>query len=376
MANPALGFPNFIDGTFYPPYFGNGSWTTQLPLTNLANKFLFRTARTTGVTTANTTFDIYTTVKRNVQVIGVPWTNGTMSATLRFRGSNTPAWASCTVGAIASPGATSISITAGAAGATIAAGEIFVIAGQTTQYRATSAVTLTASATGSINITPALVGGITAGLAITCRSGSYTTPNTICDTGIRDLYPIIYPWGSLPYGHPSWFTGRMTAEDAARVKMPWVYCFTAPQSCQYWRCNISDTTNPAGYFELCRLYMCPGWVVSIGAIEGASPIVETDSQAQRSVFGGLIVERREPRRAHTLAFDYLPTDEALVQGFDMIQSAGIDQQGFFIFNYDDTAHLHRRSFAFTFKQPGRLEYLATTAVDRMRASFDIVEVTN
>lgn len=92
MATPAtwnflLGTPTYSDVTLgQTPTLSGGSWVAGLPLTNLQSRQLSKVARSTGVTLANTQFEIDLKIPRPIRVFSIPKHTLSLAGYVRIRG--------------------------------------------------------------------------------------------------------------------------------------------------------------------------------------------------------------------------------------------------------------------------------------------------
>lgn len=193
----------------------------------------------------------------------------------------------------------------------------------------------------------------------------------VCDSGVLPWYPVVYPFGTLPYPSASFWDGKLSAEDADGYPIPWIYIFPEAEIARYWLFEVFDSGNTTGYIDLPRIVLAPGWQPSINLIYGASVAWESETQQQNSLGGTKFYDVRKKRRIQQFSFDYLSQDEALARAFDFNFRQGVDKQFFFIFDPSDTFHLHRRSFLATMRQLSQFEY---PVFDRMKVGFSIEEV--
>ncbi len=201
-------------------------------------------------------------------------------------------------------------------------------------------------------------------------AGSFAAPES--DSGTLDLYPIIYPFGTVPYGSPSWWDGKMSPEEASVTRMPIIQVFGTPEPiARYWRLEIFDEGNPDGYVEMPRLMITAGWQGSDNADRGSEIGVEPLTSSTKSMSGAEVFDRRDPQRTAKVTWTYLPEDEAFASAFDLMKIAGTDQQIFFAWDPDDTAHRHRRSFLATLSRLGTVQ---ASEYGRFAASFLVKEV--
>lgn len=206
------------------------------------------------------------------------------------------------------------------------------------------------------------------------RVRAFTSPSIAgtpaADTGWRAIYPIVYPAGSLPWGHPSLWDGRITEEDRAFAPVPWVRVFPAAVLARYWYVEISDAGNPDGYFELPRLVIARGWQPSINIGYGAAQSWEDLSQVQTSPTGADFADERPKRRAIRCNLQYVPQNEGLIFVSDLQARLGTTRQLFFIFDPDDAANLHRRTFLCRMRSLTPLEY---AVFGHVGTGFDLLE---
>ena len=200
-------------------------------------------------------------------------------------------------------------------------------------------------------------------------SASFAT--SVLDTGWRDVWQVVYPFGTLPYGHPSWWDGKLSAEDAQWAVIPFVYVHSAAVVARYWRVEIDDTANAAGYIELTRLFLSPGWQPTRNLAYGNQLGWETETKSGLSLGGARFYDVRPARRVIRFSVNHLDVDEALAWPFDMQQRLQVSTQVYFLFNPDDTAHLHRRAFLGTLRTLSPLEF---PFHDINHAAFEIEEV--
>lgn len=369
MTRAIFGFPNFADTDYYTVDVFGGSWTTGLPLTNLQDRFMTKVARSADALAASTQFEAYLGTTRDIRLIGIPDCNASSDGQYRFRGTNTPAWSSVTLNAAASLGASSVVFLAGSAGATVTTDHRFRIAGQNQVYRSTTNAVIAASGTASISITPNLIAGASGAAIVTCCSGDYTTP--VIDTGTLDIWNQIYEYGTLYFGHPSFWTLKATAEDARFYPLPMIYDTETVSLCKFLKVEITDTSNADGYIELPRFFVCGGFQPSINIAPQNRIHWENDTQVSTSKGGARWYDAVDARRVFTCTINNLPENEALAWVLDMQKRLGKDGQLLFVYDSSDTINIQRMSMVCTMREIQPLEH---TEIDRRIAAFVLEEV--
>lgn len=194
----------------------------------------------------------------------------------------------------------------------------------------------------------------------------------VYDSGVKPWYPVVYPFGTVPYPSASFWDGKLTEEEADGYPIPWIDIAPTAQVARYAKINVYDTGNESGFIDLTRVILAPGWQPTLNLIYGASVGWESETQVGTSLGGARFYDVRKKRRVMQFGFDYLSQDEALARAFDFNFRQGVDRQFFFIFDPDDTFHLHRRAFLATMRQLSQFEY---PVFDRMKVGFSIEEVT-
>lgn len=200
-------------------------------------------------------------------------------------------------------------------------------------------------------------------------AGNFASP--VYDTGWVDVWGVVYPFGSLPWGHPSWWTGQLSAEDADGYNIGLIHVAPTNQTARYWRFEFDDTANPDGYIELSRLFIAQGYQPTVNAQYGFQLGWETDTQRERSLGGVDYYDRRDPRRVWRFQLANLPENEGMVWPFEIARRQGIDKQVFFVYNPDDTEHMHRRAGLATLRQLSPIEFPYD---GRVNAPFELQEV--
>lgn len=178
-------------------------------------------------------------------------------------------------------------------------------------------------------------------------AGDYASP--VYDTGWEDVFRVIYPQGSLYVGHPSFMDGKLSQEQAAGYRIPYIKVLDSLALCRYHRVEIDDTTNAAGYLDLARLIITPGYTALYNPSPGLNIGFDTDTTSERSLGGVDFFDRRSGRRMLEGTIERLPEDEAFTWPFEMMRLLDKEGQLFVLVNPDDTTHLHRRSFLATLK---------------------------
>ena len=197
--------------------------------------------------------------------------------------------------------------------------------------------------------------------ALTILAGTYS--NT--------LSPVIYPFGSVPFEDVHWYNGQYTPEEYSQYQMPVLGLFTPAVLGRYVQVLITDPTNPAGYIQLPRLFVSPGYQPSVNMAYGAQMVPVDPSIVSRTLGGYRAIDQRTKYREFHLVIQTLPNVEAWSQVFDQQFSLGLSKQVFFSVNPNDATNLFRFSFLATLSKldPITMSYFGYSGV-----AYSFIEV--
>lgn len=198
-------------------------------------------------------------------------------------------------------------------------------------------------------------------LSITAQyrvTGSLTADFAVLahDSGWSDVWPVIYPYGTLEWEDDNWWTGKYTREEREGYTTELDHLLPAAKLGRYWRVELSDVGNPAGFVEIGRLFIGPAWQTKINMIYGASLGWETKTEVQEAKSGAEYFAVRTPYRVKKFSLDYMDQDEAFARAFELQRQAGVHQELIFIHDPDDKVHSLRRRFMVRMRTLGAIEY--------------------
>lgn len=166
----------------------------------------------------------------------------------------------------------------------------------------------------------------------------------VFDSGFVNVWPVVYSSDTLEWEDNNWWSGQYTDEQRAGYTATYVNVLSANTLAQYWRVEINDTTNAAGYVQIGRVFIGPAYQPTVNMAYGAGLGWETKTVAQEAIGGAEYFQRRTPYRVATIKLDWLPIDEALGNAFEIQRRAGLDAECFWVHDPDDTLHSLRRRF--------------------------------
>jgi hypothetical protein len=194
--------------------------------------------------------------------------------------------------------------------------------------------------------------------------------DALYDSGWLEGWGRIYAFGSLPWGSPNWWDGKML--ESARKSYPGMLVDLIPELVvgRYLRIEIADEANADGYVELGRLYVGGLWSPQINASYGASTQWNTATTSDQAIDGTEYFDRREGLRSSSFNIDHLTNAEAFGQLFEMQRTLGTDKQVLFMMDPDDSENFLRTSYLGTFKSLNPISYPSWNS---FAAGFEIKE---
>lgn len=175
----------------------------------------------------------------------------------------------------------------------------------------------------------------------------------VYDSGTIDVWPEVYPYGTLEWEDDAYWTGKYTASELTGTSWLWYHKFAdVGLPVGSFRIDITDTSNAdgyvqAGYIELAAIFEVtynPSWGMNYG--------FRWRSQTTEAYGGALYVDRRVKPRLQKGNFKYSPRDEALARHFEMQRQLDADQPVLFIPFLNETIHQLRTAMLARQLDPG------------------------
>lgn len=211
-------------------------------------------------------------------------------------------------------------------------------------------------------------------LAATYRIRGATTADfaaPVYDSGWLEAWPAVYDTLSLEWEDDRWWDGRLTGEDLAGYIRNLICVLPVAAIARYWRIEMSDTTNAAGYIEIGRLFVSGQWQPVINMSYGMGLGYESNSLVEESIGGTEYFDKRKNNRVLKFGLDWLNHEDAHSRALEIQRQADIHGEIFVIPDADDSAHLLRRSFLGRLKTLSPIEnpYYST-----YKTAFEIKEI--
>lgn len=171
------------------------------------------------------------------------------------------------------------------------------------------------------------------------------------DSGTLKVWPPLDSL-QLEWQDDNFWNGKPDAEDLAGFYWNAIHILTSTAYARYWKVEIFDSTNPAGYIEMGRVFLSEAWVPTLNMSYGASLGYNSRTEVEEAWDGTEYFDYKAPYRTASFRLENMKTFEAMMRAFDMQRVAGVDKEVLFVWDAADTVHTTKRSFL------GRLQELS------------------
>jgi hypothetical protein len=170
--------------------------------------------------------------------------------------------------------------------------------------------------------------------------------DVVVDTGWKEFFGEVYPWGTLPWGHVSWVDGRLNAEQAYQRVPPWMHVLGEEVLGRYLEVQLDFTGNTDGFVDVGQIVAASALSPVYNASRGVTPPFYVDASTKTRAKGGpMFADRRKPYRVSKMQLQHLSLNEAYGSFFEMVRELGVSKPFFFIYNSDAAAaFLPKQSF--------------------------------
>jgi hypothetical protein len=176
------------------------------------------------------------------------------------------------------------------------------------------------------------------------------------DSGWQDVWPTVYPFGTLEWGDENWWSGKYTVDETEGYIAELVHILPADRYERWWRIEFDDQGNADGYIEIGRLFIGPVWQPNINMEYGASIGWETTTEARQAISGAEYFSDGINFRVQRFTLGCMDQDEAFSQAFELQRRAGISGEILWIHDPDDTVHALRRRYLARMRQLSAIDY--------------------
>lgn len=176
------------------------------------------------------------------------------------------------------------------------------------------------------------------------------------DSGILQVWPPVYGEDELEWEEDNWWLGTYTDEEISGYTTNICHILPATNFYRYWRIEIFDSLNAAGYIQLGRVFLGSAWEPERDAEVGLMSGWETNTQVQQALSGTKYFQRRTPYRVTKFSLNVMGVDEAMGKAFEIDRRLGIDGEVLWIQDTADTLHALRRRYLGTLRELTPVEY--------------------
>lgn len=195
----------------------------------------------------------------------------------------------------------------------------------------------------------------------------------VMDSGWKEFFGVIYPYGSVPVTHPSAIDGRLTAEQAAGKTPLWRHIAPSEVLGRYLKVEADFSGNADGFVDIGQIVASPALTTTYNYSYGVKPPYYRDpSTARRAKGGPVFVDRQRPYRVVSLPFDWLSKTELYGPLYELTQEYGVSQPFLYIHDpEEDEVYLQKNSF---FGQATRIGDPTHPRFGQYTMSIEIAEV--
>ena len=182
----------------------------------------------------------------------------------------------------------------------------------------------------------------------------------VYDSGSVAVWSYQWATGVLPSGHPNAATRLLTNAQIAALNpaRDAVHVLATEASARYWRVELIDTTNTAGYVQAGRLVCAPRLQPTYQFEPGATFGFDDGSSAGHAFSRVRYYDARSKGRTLSLAFPMVTDAVAVTVLRDMVEALGIDGQVYVVMDPDATTTLQRTAFLANLRSLSGVQYAA------------------
>lgn len=200
-----------------------------------------------------------------------------------------------------------------------------------------------------------------------CSNSGFTSPE------YQSAWIEVWPAGVIPISQLEWeddnfWLGTMTQEARAGYNSPFLHILPSSQFLRYWKIEVDDTFNPAGYVNFGRLFMAQSWQPLRNMTYGANLGYDDPTEIVTSLTGAEYFDVRGKYRLHKFDLDFLSKEEVHQQIFEMQRLSGTSAEVLVVPDKDDSITFVQRSFV------GRLKSLSPVVQNHLAYYTTSIEI--
>lgn len=179
------------------------------------------------------------------------------------------------------------------------------------------------------------------------------------DTGWRDIWGglIGAPWliDELEWESENYWYGTYSREEVEGFTATSVQLLPGPAFARFFRVSIRDVNNPAGFFEVGRVFIGEVAQPRVNYSWGGSLGYEIGTTVETALGGAEFSDEREPLRIMRMTLDHLDDAAGFGTFLELVRRAGVSREVLVIPNPADELQGLRRNFIGRIRQPSPLE---------------------
>jgi hypothetical protein len=167
-------------------------------------------------------------------------------------------------------------------------------------------------------------------------------------------------WGPpdtwLEWEDDRFWSGGPVAEQIDGYRQTLIHVLPERTNARYWRIDIDDVGNQAGYIEIGRAFFADAWQPMNNLSYGCEIAWNSRTNVEEAAGGAEYFDVRQPYRTFRGALDWLEPDEALMGAQELQRRMDVWGEVMFILKPSDATYRRQQSFLARLRQLGPLEY--------------------
>lgn len=195
----------------------------------------------------------------------------------------------------------------------------------------------------------------------------------IYDSGWNDVWtdtldPLT---GGLEWEDDNFWPMKMTTQEIAYYPGLLLHVLSPITACLYWKIEIDDTSNPAGYIDIGRLIFADAWQPESNMSYGWNIAYEDATSVEDALGGAEYFDNRPRYRVIRIPMDYINRSESMRQALGISRVLGISGEVLVITDPKEKENLMRTSFL---ARPRSLSPLENPDPLRFSSAFEFKEI--
>lgn len=173
------------------------------------------------------------------------------------------------------------------------------------------------------------------------------------DIQYQSAWVRAWPWlglWALEWRQPEFWSGGLSKAALAQYRPVSLVVPETKIWARYWRVEISDTSNPDGYVQIGRLYLCDGYRPETNISYGRGLGYESRTIQAQATSGAKFFERRQPVRVLQAELDWMSEGEAYERVMQMQRALDTSEEVFYVEKPSEPSSYLQRAFPACFRK--------------------------